>query len=125
MAKRFTIVVPSNNRSTSVKGLLDSLKTVRGLSESVVEVIVGDNDSADRSRLTEDYFTSVHRRQGKSRLVFKNHGTAQILFDLCRVSAQYGYYSIIGSERNLYRSKGRIYHYLGMLESKLNPKSQN
>ena len=74
----------------------------------------------DRSRLTEDYFKLVHKRQGRSRLVFKNHGTGHIIFDLCRASAQFGFYSLAGEERNLYRSKGRIYHYLGMLEAKWN-----
>jgi glycosyltransferase involved in cell wall biosynthesis len=72
----------------------------------------------DRSRLTEAYFQSIHRRQGASRLLFKRQSTGRIIFDLGRVSAQYGFYSIFGGERNRYRSKGRIYHYLGMLESK-------
>ena len=72
----------------------------------------------DRPRLTEDYFKHVHRRQGASRLLFKHQSVVRIIFDLCRVSAQYGFHSIFGGERKLYRSKGRIYHYLGMLESK-------
>jgi len=72
----------------------------------------------DRSRLTEAYFQSIHRRQGASRLLFKHESAGRIIFDLGRVSAQYGFYSIFGGERKRYRSKGRIYHYLGMLESK-------
>ncbi len=71
-----------------------------------------------RPRLTEAYFRSVHRRQGASRLIFKRQSVGRIVFDLCRVSVQCGFYSIFGGERNLYRSKGRIFHYLGMLESK-------
>ena len=74
----------------------------------------------DRSRLTEAYFQSIHRQQGASRILFKRQSTGRIIFDLGRVSIQYGFYSIFGGERNRYRSKGRIYHYLGMLESKRN-----
>ena len=72
----------------------------------------------DRSRLTEAYFRSIHRQQGASRLLFKRQSAGRIIFDLGRVSAQYGFYSLFGGERNRYRSKGRVYHYLGMLESK-------
>lgn len=71
-----------------------------------------------RPRLTEAYFKSVHKRQGRSRLLMSNPATSRILFDLCRVSAQYWLYSMTGKERKKYRSKGRIYHYLGMLENK-------
>ena len=79
----------------------------------------------DPSRLTEGYFKAIHKRQGASRLLFKQQSSGQILFDLCRVSAQYSFYSIIGNVRDRYRNKGRIYHYLGMLESKLNWKSHD
>ncbi len=72
----------------------------------------------DRPRLTEAYFKSVHKRQGRSRLLMSNPATGRILFDLCRVSAQYWLYSMTGKERKKYRSKGRIYHYLGMLENR-------
>ena len=78
----------------------------------------------DRSRLTEAYFRSIHRRQGASRLLFKRQSAGRIIFDLGRVSAQYGFYSLFGSERNRYRSKGRVYHYLGMLESKRNGREE-
>ena len=74
----------------------------------------------DRSRLTEDYFKFIHRLQGKSRLIIKDRAIAHILLELSRVSAQCAFYSIVGRERRMYRSKGRIYHYLGMLESKWN-----
>lgn len=74
----------------------------------------------DRARLTEDYFKSIHRLQGKSRLIIKDRAITHILLELSRVSAQCAFYSIVGRERRMYRSKGRIYHYLGMLESKWN-----
>ncbi|MGE5305243.1 MAG: glycosyltransferase, partial [Alphaproteobacteria bacterium] len=77
----------------------------------------------DRSRLTEAYFKSLHLRQGRSRLVMSNPATARILFNLCRAAAQYWLYSMIGSERKKYRSKGRIYHYLGMMEIKFHANS--
>jgi GT2 family glycosyltransferase len=72
----------------------------------------------DRSRLTEDYFKSTHKRQGRSRLLMSNPGTARILFDLCRATLQYGYYCVVPNERDKYRGKGRVYHYLAMLESR-------
>ncbi len=72
----------------------------------------------DRSRLTEGYFKSIHKRQGRSRLLMSNPATGRILFNLCRAAAQYWVYFMSGSERKKYRSKGRIYHYLGMLENK-------
>jgi GT2 family glycosyltransferase len=75
----------------------------------------------DRTRLTEEYFKSIHKKQGKSRLVIKDRSVFHILFDLCRMSLQYGIDSLVAKERRRYRSKGRIYHYLGMLEAKLNP----
>ena len=74
----------------------------------------------DRSRLTEKYFKSVHKKQGQSRLVFKNRSVPHILFDLCRTAFQYAIDSLVAKDRRRYRSKGRIYHYLGMLEAKWN-----
>ena len=44
--------------------------------------------------------------------MFKRQSAGRIIFDLGRVSAQYGFYSLFGGERNRYRSKGRVYHYL-------------
>lgn len=72
----------------------------------------------DRSRLTDDYFKQIHWRQGKSRFLLRNRSTAAILFDLTQAFTRYAYYTLIGQERQRYRSKGRIYHYLGMLEAK-------
>jgi glycosyltransferase involved in cell wall biosynthesis len=72
----------------------------------------------DRSRLTDDYFKSLHRRQGFSRLAIENRGIIRISLELLRSSMQYFIYSIFGRERKRYRSKGRVYHYLAMLEAK-------
>jgi hypothetical protein len=46
-------------------------------------------------------------------------GIGRIFLDLSRATAQFAFYSLGKSERDRYRSKGRIYHYLGMLETKL------
>jgi GT2 family glycosyltransferase len=72
----------------------------------------------DRSRLTDEYFKSLHRRQGFSRLAIEDRGIIRISLELLRSSMQYFVYSIFGRERKRYRSKGRIYHYLAMLEAK-------
>jgi GT2 family glycosyltransferase len=72
----------------------------------------------DRARLTEGYFKESHWRQGASRFLISNHGVTAITFDLLRAIAQYGYHTVRGQERYRYRSKGRIYHYLGMMEAK-------
>ena len=74
----------------------------------------------DRQRLTEEYFKKNHRLQGASRFLMRKHNTAEIFLNLVRALAQYGYYTARGKERKRYRSKGRIYHYLGMLEAKQN-----
>jgi glucosyl-dolichyl phosphate glucuronosyltransferase len=74
----------------------------------------------DRSRLTEEYFKQSHRRQGSSRFLISRRGTPAILFNLVRAAARYAYYTLIGKERDRYRCKGRIYHYLGMMEAKQN-----
>jgi GT2 family glycosyltransferase len=74
----------------------------------------------DRNRLTDEYFKQIHWRQGKSRLLIRNRSSASILFNLIRARAQYVCYTLAGKERNRYRSKGRIYHYLGMMEAKRN-----
>ena len=74
----------------------------------------------DRDRLTEEYFAQLHRRQGGSRFLFRRRGAMEILFNLARVTSQYVFYTLIGKERNRYRSKGRIYHYLGMIDAKRN-----
>lgn len=74
----------------------------------------------DNNRLTEAYFRQSHRRQGASRFLIRRHGTAVIFLNLARAAAQFGYYTVRRRERERYRSKGRIYHYLGMLEAKQN-----
>ena len=74
----------------------------------------------DRSRLTEEYFKSLHKKQGKSRLLIKNRSVPHILFGICGMTTLYGFNCLFSRERRRYRSKGRIYHYLGMLEAKWN-----
>ena len=72
----------------------------------------------DPARLTDEYFKSLHRRQGVSRFVLENRGIVRIAASLLRSFLQYCVYSLFGGERKRYRSKGRIYHYLAMLEAK-------
>ncbi|MGE5852868.1 MAG: glycosyltransferase family 2 protein, partial [Deltaproteobacteria bacterium] len=67
----------------------------------------------DRERLTEKYFKQTHWRQGASRFLMKKRSSAEIIYNLIRASGQYGYFTLFGKERDRYRSKGRIYHYLG------------
>ena len=74
----------------------------------------------DRGRLTDEYFKQSHWRQGRSRLLIRNRSAAAILFNLVHAFAQYALYTVLCKERNRYRSKGRIYHYLGMIEAKQN-----
>jgi GT2 family glycosyltransferase len=74
----------------------------------------------DRSRLTEEYFKQSHLRQGRSRFLIRNRSSPEITFNLVRSFGQYVYYTLLGKERNRYRSKGRIYHYLGMMDAKQN-----
>lgn len=74
----------------------------------------------DRRRLTDEYFKQSHLRQGRSRFLIRNRSTAAIRLDLVRAFAGYVYYTLLGKERNRYRSKGRIYHYLGMIDAKHN-----
>jgi GT2 family glycosyltransferase len=74
----------------------------------------------DRSRLTDEYFKQSHLSQGRSRFLIRNRSVAEILFNLVRAFAQYAFYTLLHKERNRYRSKGRIYHYLGMIEAKQN-----
>ena len=74
----------------------------------------------DRARLTEEYFKCIHKKQGKSRLLIKDRSVPHIMFQLCRTATQYGINSVLAKDRKRYRSKGRVYHYLGMLEAKWN-----
>lgn len=73
----------------------------------------------DHNRLTEAYFREHHRRQGQSRLLMKSRGYVEILFNVGRAYLQYCYYSLAGNQRNSYRSKGRVFHYLAMFQAKL------
>jgi GT2 family glycosyltransferase len=73
----------------------------------------------DPIRLTEHYFKIRHKQQGHSRVLMNDKGIGRIFFDLGRATAQFAFYSLGRNERDRYRSKGRIYHYLGMLETKL------
>ncbi len=72
----------------------------------------------DRNRLTDEYFIQRHWHQGRSRLLIRDRSHVQICFNLVRANAQYVYYTLIGKERKRYRSKGRVYHYLGMFDAK-------
>jgi GT2 family glycosyltransferase len=72
----------------------------------------------DRNRLTDEYFERWHRHQGRSRLLMRDRGQAHIRFDLLRAYTQYVYYFLRGKERKQYKSKGRIYHYLAMIDAK-------
>ena len=79
----------------------------------------------DRERLTEKYFKQTHWRQGASRFLMKKRSSAEIIYNLIRASGQYGYFTLFGKERDRYRSKGRIYHYLGMMNAKRNQTEPN
>jgi hypothetical protein len=52
-------------------------------------------------------------------LLIQDRGRLRIGGDLIHAYAQYVYYGLSSDERQRYRSKGRIYHYLGMMEAKL------
>ena len=72
----------------------------------------------DRSRLTDEYFKRSHWHQGRSRLLIRDRSDFHIGFNLVGAYARYVYYTLRGKERKRYRSKGRIYHYLGMIDAK-------
>lgn len=72
----------------------------------------------DRDRLTEAYFKKIHRRQGASRLLLRNYSWTEIVFNICRALALYGYHALMGPERKRYRAKGRLHHYLAMFDAK-------
>jgi hypothetical protein len=55
----------------------------------------------------------------------KKRSSAEIIYNLIRASGQYGYFTLFGKERDRYRSKGRIYHYLGMMNAKRNQTESN
>jgi glycosyltransferase involved in cell wall biosynthesis len=75
----------------------------------------------DESRLTDEYFKQWHWQQGKSRLLIRDRSSVEIRLDLARAWAQYVYYTLKGEDRKRYRSKGRIYHYRGMIDAKREP----
>ena len=71
----------------------------------------------DRSRLTEEYFEAYHRRQGRSRLLYKHNGLFRsILPNLVKAGVQRVLYKVTGDVRRQYRAKGRWYHYSEMLQ---------
>jgi cellulose synthase/poly-beta-1,6-N-acetylglucosamine synthase-like glycosyltransferase len=70
----------------------------------------------DWSRLTEGYFKQRHELQGRSRAIYKGSGVLSSLANLLRAAFGFCLYTIIGNERKIYRSKGRIYHYRAMLK---------
>jgi len=72
----------------------------------------------ERHRLTDEYFRESHLRQGKSRYLIRDRGMAEILFNLGKAFVQYAFFTLLGRDRKRYRSKGRIFHYLGMMEAK-------
>jgi glycosyltransferase involved in cell wall biosynthesis len=72
----------------------------------------------DRTRLCDDYFQHIHRRQGLSRLLIKDRSYFQILGSLGRAYLQYFFCSLVGDERRRYRSLGRIFHYREMAHAK-------
>lgn len=70
----------------------------------------------DWSRLTEAYFKQRHELQGRSRAIYKGSGVLSSFANLLRAAFGFCWYTIIGNERKIYRSKGRIYHYRAMLK---------
>ena len=77
----------------------------------------------NRERLTEAYFKTLHQKQGRSRLIYKDQSAGRIIFDYFRVTAQFAFYALSSNERKTYRSKGRMYHYRAMLQTKLGIKN--
>jgi GT2 family glycosyltransferase len=74
----------------------------------------------DRDRLTEKYFKEIHRQQGASRFLFRQRSTFGIVLRLVRAVCDFFLFTLIAKERKRYRSKGRVFHYLGMIEAKRN-----
>jgi len=69
----------------------------------------------DNARLTEDYFRERHRRQGRSRFIYKPRGLATIMPNLVKAAFHYTLYGVLGDVRKQYYAKGRYYHYREML----------
>ena len=70
----------------------------------------------DWNRLTENYFKRRHELQGRSRAIYKSSGVFSSLLNLLRATFGFCLYSALRNERQIYRSKGRIYHYRAMLK---------
>jgi GT2 family glycosyltransferase len=75
----------------------------------------------DWSRLTEAYFKRRHELQGRSRAIYKATGVSSSLGNLVRAAFGFCLYTALRNERQIYRSKGRLYHYRAMLKDPLAP----
>jgi GT2 family glycosyltransferase len=70
----------------------------------------------DWSRLTAEYFKQRHELQWRSRAIYKQSGVLSSLANLLRASVGLCWYAALRNERQIYRSKGRVYHYRAMLK---------
>jgi len=70
----------------------------------------------DWNRLTEEYFKQRHELQGRSRAIYKQSGVLSSFANLLRASVGWCWYAALRNERQIYRSKGRVYHYRAMLK---------
>lgn len=70
----------------------------------------------DWTRLTEEYFKRRHQLQGRSRAIYKESGIFSSFANLLRAMVGWCWYAALRNERQIYRSKGRIYHYRAMLK---------
>ena len=70
----------------------------------------------DWTRLTEEYFKRRHQLQGRSRAIYKESGIFSSFANLLRAMVGWCWYAALRKERQIYRSKGRVYHYRAMLK---------
>ena len=70
----------------------------------------------DWTRLTEEYFKRRHQLQGRSRAIYKESGIFSSFANLLRAMVGWCWYAALRNERQIYRSKGRVYHYRAMLK---------
>ena len=70
----------------------------------------------DWNRLTEEYFKQRHELQGRSRAIYKQSGVLSSFANLLRASVGWCWYAALRNERQIYRSRGRVYHYRAMLK---------
>lgn len=70
----------------------------------------------DWTRLTEEYFKRRHQLQGRSRAIYKESGIFSSCANLLRAMVGWCWYAALRNERQIYRSKGRVYHYRAMLK---------